>query len=391
MAKGLHSLDNRKELDAIREQITANALKSDKMFENIQNLIAAMATNPNPLGSAATMDNEGHSPAGRGVVDETPLDTRVCLAAVYLEGKALQWHQIFMRNWIDKRMPIWGEYVTVLHDRFGSLLFEDPMSELMNLRQTRSVREYLDKFDERLNNVNLTESYVVSCFLGSLKGEIEVQVRMFKPKNLQEAVCLAKLKEQALILAHKRNHTNTKPQPFQKSPPLLSTPSSYTSPMPSTQYPNHLPKPNSTTTSTNKPGRRITSQEIDEKRAKGLCFLCDEKYTKDHNCPKRKQLFLMEFSEDQGDSSDNEQEEQQCWGHIEEHIDTQNPTSYHISMNAMNGIHDFRTMRVHGSTKDLNHAATIPTPPGDPHHLEFSTPPLHLELLDDLVAQEVDT
>ncbi|KAG8376563.1 hypothetical protein BUALT_Bualt09G0076400 [Buddleja alternifolia] len=169
------------------------------MFKDIRNLIAAMATNPNPLGSAAMMDNEGHSPAARGMgtssqgyhlptkrskvefpsfngedlcgwlfrakqffeVDETPTETRVRLAAVYLEGKALQWHQNFMRTRIDKRMPNWGEYVTALQDRFASFLFEDPTSKLMNLRQTGAVREYLDKFDELLNNVDLNESYVV--------------------------------------------------------------------------------------------------------------------------------------------------------------------------------------------------------------------------------------
>ncbi|KAG8383998.1 hypothetical protein BUALT_Bualt04G0072100 [Buddleja alternifolia] len=166
MADRLRSLDNQKELDAIREQIVANALKSDKMFEDIRNLIAAMATNPNPLGSAATMDNEGHSPVARDMgtssqgyhlptkrskvefpsfngedlrgwlfraeqffeVDETPMETRVRLAIVYLEGKALQWHQNFMRTRIDKRMPNWGKYVTALQDRFGSFLFEVPMA-----------------------------------------------------------------------------------------------------------------------------------------------------------------------------------------------------------------------------------------------------------------------
>ncbi|KAG8386544.1 hypothetical protein BUALT_Bualt03G0159400 [Buddleja alternifolia] len=354
MADELRNLDTRKELDAIREQIAANAVKSDKMFDDIQNPITAMATNPHPIGSTATMDNDGQFPTGRGLgtssqgyhlptkrskvefpsfngedlrgwlfraeqffeVDETPMETRVRLAAIYLEGKALQWHQNFMRTRSDKRMPNWGEYVTALQDRFGSFLFEDPMSELMNLRQIGAVKEYLDKFDELLNNVDLNESYAVSCFLPGLKSEIEVQVRMFKPKNLQEDVSLAKLQEQALILAQKRNHS-TKPQPYQKNLPLLPTPS-YTSTIPSTHNTHPISKPSTNTTLNSKSGRRLTPQEIDDKRAKGLCFLCDEKYTKEHICPKRKQLFLMEFSDEKGDSSDNENTEQECWGQTKE-------------------------------------------------------------------------
>ncbi|KAG8374813.1 hypothetical protein BUALT_Bualt10G0034600 [Buddleja alternifolia] len=61
-------------------------------------------------------------------VYDTPFDAKVRLATVYLEGKALQWHQ-------------------------------DPMAELMNLKQTGSIKEYLDKFDELLNNVELSEGY----------------------------------------------------------------------------------------------------------------------------------------------------------------------------------------------------------------------------------------
>lgn len=41
----------------------------------------------------------------------------------------------------------------------------------------------------------------------------------------------------------------------------------------------------------------LTSKEIDEKRAKGLCFGFDEKYAPSHKC-KRQHLFMMEIEED---------------------------------------------------------------------------------------------
>lgn len=42
----------------------------------------------------------------------------------------------------------------------------------------------------------------------------------------------------------------------------------------------------------------LTSKEIDEKRAKGLCFGCDEKYTAGHKC-KRHHLFMLEIEDDE--------------------------------------------------------------------------------------------
>lgn len=46
-------------------------------------------------------------------------------------------------------------------------------------------------------------------------------------------------------------------------------------------------------------GRKLlTAAEMDEKRAKGLCFLCDEKYVRGHVCKAKKQLFLVELCEE---------------------------------------------------------------------------------------------
>lgn len=46
-----------------------------------------------------------------------------------------------------------------------------------------------------------------------------------------------------------------------------------------------------------KSSRRLTSADMDEKWAKGLCFWCDEKYTPGHVCKKKKQLFILEVEE----------------------------------------------------------------------------------------------
>lgn len=67
-------------------------------------------------------------------LDKVPDETKTRLAAIHLEDKALQWHQSFMKN--RGNVPLsWVEYKEALVNRFGQL-FDDPMTELKNLKPT---------------------------------------------------------------------------------------------------------------------------------------------------------------------------------------------------------------------------------------------------------------
>ena len=45
------------------------------------------------------------------------------------------------------------------------------------------------------------------------------------------------------------------------------------------------------------PPQRLTPQQLDERREKGLCFNCDSKYSKGHKCTKKK-LFYIDCEEE---------------------------------------------------------------------------------------------
>ena len=47
-----------------------------------------------------------------------------------------------------------------------------------------------------------------------------------------------------------------------------------------------------------KPPQRLTPQQLDERRAKGLCFNCDIKYSKGHKCGEKK-LFNINCEEEE--------------------------------------------------------------------------------------------
>ncbi|KAH0686823.1 hypothetical protein KY289_018561 [Solanum tuberosum] len=84
---------------------------------------------------------------------------------------------------------------------------------------------------------------------------------------------------------------------------------------------------------------------MDEKRAKGLCFLCDEKYVRGHVCKAKKQLFLVELCEEGDVTMEEDLEPDQVQD--QEAIDNiANPEEYMtISLQAFTG---YQTIRVTG-------------------------------------------
>lgn len=63
----------------------------------------------------------------------------------------------------------------------------DPLAKKKKIRQTCSLQTYLDEFDALLSKADLTESQAVSHFMGGLKHEVELSVRLFKPTTFQDA------------------------------------------------------------------------------------------------------------------------------------------------------------------------------------------------------------
>ncbi|KAG8369613.1 hypothetical protein BUALT_Bualt14G0031900 [Buddleja alternifolia] len=92
---------------------------------------------------------------------------------------------------------------------------------------------------------------------------------------------------------------------------------------------------------------------MDEKRAKNLCFWCDERLTPGHQCSKRRQLYMMEVNEEEVEEGGTEDVEDinETAKVVEDEKEEEQFGNCHVSMNAMTGIHDFRTMRVLRSSK----------------------------------------
>ncbi|CAL9238184.1 unnamed protein product, partial [Arabidopsis halleri] len=275
-------------------------------------------------------------------LDGTPPESKVRLASLYLEGKALQWHQNYIQNRFDMYPP-WSQYVVDVSARFGELI-NDPLSELVNIKQANnSVEVYLDQFECAMTKMSLPMPHALSIFLTNMNPHLALQARQFKVTTLTEAARIAKLHESAL------QHTSTKQSrnpfiPYHKpnTQPTYKNPSTSTAILPTPKQPEtprtqpYKPKPLP---------RKFSYEEMQERRNKGLCMFCDEPYTPGHHLKHRKaQIYVLEADDNVVDEEEYLVEEVS----VDETAATLEEKPPTISINALNGSSTFNCMRLVG-------------------------------------------
>lgn len=209
-------------------------------------------------------------------------DQQVPLASFHLEGIALQWHR-----WLTKfRGPLtWHELTQAALLRFGPTDYDDPSESLTRLRQTTTVTAYQEAFERLSHRVDgLPEHFLIGCFVAGLRDDIRLDVKIKHPNTLAEAIGVARLIEERNQIQRKGG-TPYRGQPAPVATRVNSNPN-----------PGILgPPPGPPTTPPTAPARirRISTQEARERREKGLCYYCDEKFAPGHRC-ERPQLFMIE-------------------------------------------------------------------------------------------------
>ena len=277
-------------------------------------------------------------------IDDVQENMKVELAAMHLSDRALVWHEQFLKKYGDG-CP-WEMYAEQALKRFGNV-FEDPMVELKNLRQTSTVQVYQDQFEELLNRLELTESLAISLFIGGLKDEIGMPVRMFKPITLSDLFTMAKMQEASLAATKPRYnsyHSNVRASnngSVFRDGGILPKP---------VNRPLALPAPTraingASSTVNNRPFKKLTQKEYEEKRAKNLCFYCDKKFVPGHKC--EGQLFSLVVSPMNDEEDDSVEEFVDAIDELVE-VSAEEELQPHISLNAFTGENSFKTMRVVG-------------------------------------------
>ncbi|KVI11861.1 Retrotransposon gag protein [Cynara cardunculus var. scolymus] len=79
--------------------------------------------------------------------------------------------------------PSWEQYVTDITRRFEEL-FDDPIAELMELKQKGTIKDYHDEFDIIISRLQLSLENTLSCFITGLSEDLRSLVPMFMASGL---------------------------------------------------------------------------------------------------------------------------------------------------------------------------------------------------------------
>uniref|UniRef100_A0A2N9GCJ4 Ty3 transposon capsid-like protein domain-containing protein n=1 Tax=Fagus sylvatica TaxID=28930 RepID=A0A2N9GCJ4_FAGSY len=183
---------------------------------------------------------------------------KVMHASYHLDEEALVWFQD-----CEHELHGWNDFVRAIQIRFGPASYDDPMELLTKLKQTHNIAAYKSQFESTSNRVrDLSDMHKLSCFMSGMKDEIRLAVKMQGPRNLGEAYALAKIQEEYLATVKRSTR------------------------------PTYEPSRDSWVQSQAQQGA------ASERRKKGLCYNCDERWSSDHRCKDRK-LYLIEEVEDE--------------------------------------------------------------------------------------------
>ncbi|MCI02373.1 hypothetical protein A2U01_0023405, partial [Trifolium medium] len=230
--------------------------------------------------------------------------------------------------------------------RFAPTAYDDPRGKLFKLQQTTTVASYLTEFESLANRiVGLSSPDLLSCFISGLRSELRREVLAQQPTSLNQAAGLARLQEEKLqdllrLAKSRPQHPWVPPTPSRPNPspsssaPLLPTPPS---------------RPRF---------RQLSPTEMADRREKGLCFNCDERFSRNHRCKAR---FLLLIAEEDDDSHGLDPEDDDSHGLDSGELGLPDPDPPHeipdlveefnsaqLSFHALSGVQSAQTIRVLG-------------------------------------------
>ncbi|WZY74607.1 hypothetical protein YC2023_020991 [Brassica napus] len=271
---------------------------------------------------------------------------------------ALLWYR-----WERDRDPFrsWSQLKERVLEQYSTARDTSAGERLLRLRQEGSVKDYCREFISLATNApELTDAVLEMAFMNGLKPRIRAGVRMFEPKTLQKMMSLARKVEE---WEGDNGEDDSKPYPsLAGRNPKPNNRSDETTNKLSFNGPNQQKsKPNytsslspqkdkgvagKTTTYHNRvkaPFRRLTPAEIEQRRSAGLCFRCDEKFFRNHKCPKPELTVLIMHDDGKEEVFD----EEPCELLDEEENEVEAVVA-EVSISSVVGLTSSRTMKLKG-------------------------------------------
>ncbi|KAF2296866.1 hypothetical protein GH714_010277 [Hevea brasiliensis] len=109
---------------------------------------------------------------------------------------------------------------------------EDPLEDLKNLKQEFTLQDYWNSLNQLYSKARIQEEKALNFFLSGLVDELQLVVKMFKPRTLSEAYSLARLQEVTVATIKNNVNPDIKPTIFVTASFPPSTPSNLQSNFP---------------------------------------------------------------------------------------------------------------------------------------------------------------
>ncbi|XP_019450613.1 PREDICTED: uncharacterized protein LOC109352884 [Lupinus angustifolius] len=285
-------------------------------------------------------------------------EQRIPMIAFYMQGEALSWFKWMFHN---SQLTDWNSFTRSLENRFGPSAYINHQAELFKLRQFGLVAEYQKQFERLCNRIwGLSQETILNCFLSRLSPEIRRELSILRPTSVSDALGLAKLVE-AMV----KDSGRTYPRPNRVVGP---------SNLGSTQgvYAPSVPPP--------LPIRRLSIPQMQERRAQGFCYNCDEKFHPGHRCQPKKFLLMLDDSmlvQSEVTFSCEDSSEETLIGPDTEPI-VDDLIHFHISDQALGGHFSPKTLKFSGII--LGHSVTVLVDTGSSHNILQPRFAAHLKL-----------
>ncbi|VFQ68963.1 unnamed protein product [Cuscuta campestris] len=208
---------------------------------------------------------------------ETPPEERLRCVTMMLEGPAADWFRWRRNNGL---IDGWEDFVEKFKLRFDPLHYVDYLGQLARVRQVGGVMDYQAAFERVLTHVtDVPEQHLQSLFHAGLKNHLQHEISLLKPTTLSDSFALARELEA-------KHNAIVQSVGSRSGPPAVST--------------------NSRESTASTPIRLLSRAEKMEKDAKGLCYNCDKKWSRDHKCGR----FVLMMGEEEGDDEEPDMEEE---------------------------------------------------------------------------------
>ncbi|XP_066323760.1 uncharacterized protein [Miscanthus floridulus] len=220
----------------------------------------------------------------------TMAEERVWMASYNLEDIAQLW---FIQLQEDEGTPPWGRFKDLLNLRFGPPLRAAPLFELAECRRSGTVEEYSNRFQALLPRAGrLEEDQRVQLFMGGLLPPLSHAVRLHHPATLAAAMSLARQVEMMEI--DRLQQAPAQPAPRAPQPAPAPRPALAAAPAP-LALPAPVPRPALLAPLVRggaNPIKRLSAEEQADRRRLGLCYNCNEPYSRGHNRVCRRLFFI---------------------------------------------------------------------------------------------------